>query len=77
VNDTVTQYTRSFNGVSLPTAWSKGRMTDHECTVSSPQIARQVTSRTHDLVSRYSKGLDTVQTALILQVPKWLSRYKK
>ena len=34
---TVTQYTNSFNGVSLPTDYPHGTVTVHGCTVKFPQ----------------------------------------
>ena len=39
VNATVTQYTNSVNGVSLPTDYPHGRVTVHRCTVRSPLAA--------------------------------------
>ena len=64
VNATVTKYTRSVNGVSLPTDYPQGRVTVHGCTVRSPLTGCQVTSRPHDRFSRYSKWPDTFRTAL-------------
>jgi len=57
VNATVTQYTGSVNGVSLPTDWTHRRVTVHGCTVRSPQTDCQVTSKPLDRFSRYSKWL--------------------
>jgi hypothetical protein len=65
VNATVTQYTRSVNGISLPTDWPRGRVTVHRCTVRCPLIGCQVTSRPRNWFSRYSKCLDTSCTVLI------------
>ena len=48
VNETVTQYTRSFNGVSLPNDWTHGRVTVHRCPVRSPLTGCEVTSRPRD-----------------------------
>jgi hypothetical protein len=67
VNVTVTQYTSSISGVSLPTDWPHGRVTVHGCTVRSPLTGCQVTSRLHDRFSRYSKWLGTFRTGLIFE----------
>ena len=65
VNATVTQYTNSVNGVSLPTDWPHGRMTVHGCTVRFPLTRCQVTSRPRDRFTRYSEWLDNFRTALL------------
>ena len=65
VNATVTQYTSSVNGVSLPTAQSHGRVAVHGCTVRSPLTGCQVTSRPRDRFSRYSKWHDTFWIAIV------------
>ena len=65
VNATVTQYTSSVNGVSLPTDLPHRRVTIHGCIVRSPLTGCQVTSRPRDRFSRYSKWLDNFRTALI------------
>ena len=64
VNATVTQYTSSINGVSLPTDEPHGRVTVHGCTVRSPLTGCQVKSRPRDRFSRYSEWTDTFRTAL-------------
>ena len=64
VNTTVTQYTSSVNGVSLPTDQPHGRVTIHGRTVRSSLTGCQVTSRPRDRFSRYSKWSDTFRTAL-------------
>ena len=43
-----------------------GRVTVHGCTVRSPLTGCQVTSRSRDRFSRYSKWLNTSRTALVL-----------
>ena len=55
MNATVTQYTSSVDGVSLPTDWPHGTVTVHRCTVWSPLTGCQVTSRSRDRFSRYLK----------------------
>jgi len=67
VNATVTQYTSSVKGVSLPTDWPHGGVTVHGCAGKSPPTDCQVTSRPRDRFSRYSKWLDTFQTGLVYQ----------
>jgi len=42
VNSTVTQYTSSVNGVSLPTDYPHGRVTVHECAVRSPLLGAKL-----------------------------------
>ena len=59
VNATVTKYTSSVNGVSLPTDYPHRRVSNHGCTVRSPLTGCQITSRPHNWFSRYSKWLDT------------------
>ena len=66
VNATVTQYTISVNGVSLPTDQPHGRVTVHGRTVRSPLTGCQVTSKSRDRFSRYSNWPDTFRTALVL-----------
>ena len=63
VNATVTQYTSSVNGVSLPTYYPQGGVTVRGCPVRSTLTGCQVTSRPRDRFSRYSKWLDTLPTA--------------
>ena len=64
VNATVTQYTSSVNGFSLPTDYPPGRVTVHGCITRSPLTGCQVTSRPRYRFSRYSKWLDiTRQTS--------------
>ena len=70
VNGTVTQYTNSANGVSLPTDKPHGRVTIHGSKVRSPLTGCQVTSRSRHRFSRYSKWPDTLRRALILYVHK-------
>jgi hypothetical protein len=66
VNATVTQYTSSVNGVSLPTDYPHGRVTVHGSTVRSPLTGCQVIiSRPRDRFSRYSKWLDTFQRMMM------------
>jgi hypothetical protein len=65
VNATVTQYTSSVNGVSLPTDYPHGRVTVHGCTVRSPLTVYHVMSVSLDRFLRYSKLLDTFRTALV------------
>jgi len=65
VNATVSLYTSSVNGVSLPTDYPYGRVTVQGCAVRSALTGCQVTSRSHDRFSRYSKWLDTFWTDLI------------
>ena len=48
VNATVTQYTSSVNGVSLPTDLPHRRVTVHGCAVRSPLTGCQDTSRPRD-----------------------------
>ena len=77
-NATVTQYTSSVNGVSLPTEYPHGRVTVHGWTVRSPLTGCQVTSRPRFRFSRYSKWLDTFRTALVFltcQVRIWVTGY--
>jgi hypothetical protein len=64
VNATVTQYTSSVNGVSLPTYKPHGRVTVHGYTVRSPLTSCQVTSRPRDRFSRYSEWLNTFRAGL-------------
>ena len=64
-NATVTQYTSSVNGVSLPTDYPHGRVTVHGCIVRSPLTGCQVTSRSRDRFLRYSKWTDTFRTVLV------------
>ena len=59
VNATVTQYTSCQRRVTADLLAPQG------CTVRSPLTGYQVTSRPRDRFSRYSKWLDTFQTALI------------
>ena len=65
LNATVTQYTSSVNGVSLPADYPHGRVTVHGCAKRSPLTGCQVTSRPSDRFSRYSEWLDTFRTALV------------
>ena len=65
VNTTVTQYTNSVNGVSLPTDYPQGRLTVHGWTVRCPLTGCQVTWRPRYRLSIYSKWLDTFRTALL------------
>ena len=65
VNATVTQYTSSINGVSLPTGQPHGIVTVHRCAVMSPLSGCQITSRPPDQFSRYWKWMNTFQTALV------------
>ena len=65
MNATVTQYTSSLNGVSLPIDEPHGRVTVYRCTVRSPLTGCQVTSRPRNRFSRYSKWLDTFRTDLV------------
>ena len=74
VNATVTHYTSSVNGVSLPTDKPHGRVAVHGCTVRSPLTGCQVSSRPRDRFSRYSKWLNTFRTALVLTLQMWKSR---
>jgi len=60
-----TQYTRSVNGVSLPTDWPHRRVTVQGCAVRSPLTCCQVISRPCDWFSRYSKLTDTFWTAVV------------
>ena len=52
-NVTVTRYTSSVNGVSLPTDQPHGRVMVHACAVRSPLTGCKVTSRPRDRFSRY------------------------
>jgi hypothetical protein len=65
VNVTVTKYTSSVNGVSLPTYKPQRRVSVHGCTVMSPLTGCQFISRSHERFSRYSKWLDTLWTGLV------------
>ena len=65
VNATVTQYTSSVKGISLPTDYPHRRANAHGCTVRSPLSGCQVTSKPRDWFSKYSKWLDTLRTALV------------
>jgi hypothetical protein len=75
VNATITQYTSSVNGISLPTDWPHGRVTVHGWTVRSPLFGCQVTSRPRDRFSRYSKWLDTFRRAVVYS--KWLDTFRR
>ena len=63
VNATVTKYTSSVSGVSLPADQTHGRVTVHGYAVRSPLTGCQDTSRPRDRFSRYSKWTDTFRTA--------------
>ena len=76
VNATVTQYTSSGNGVSLPTDYPHGRVTVHGCTVRSSLTGCEVTSRPLDQFSRYSKRMDTFRTAYLCNVSSKKCKWK-
>ena len=59
---TVTQYTSSVSGVSLPTDYPHERVTLHGCAVRSSLTGCQVTLRPHYRFSRYSKWIVTFRT---------------
>ena len=65
MNATVTWYTSSVNGVSLPNYWPLRRVTVHGCTVRSPLTGCQVTARPYYRLSRFSKWSGTSWTSLI------------
>jgi len=75
VNATVTQYTSSVNGVSLPTDYPHGRVTVHGWTVRSHLTCCHVISRPREQFSRYSKWLDTFRTALVYKIYKIIYNY--
>ena len=78
VNATVTQYTSSVNGVSLPNDYPHGTVTVHSCAVGSTLTGCQVTSRPRDRFSRYSKWTDTFRTGLVVTVrpPELLTEFE-
>jgi len=65
LNATVTQYTSSVNGVSLPIDQHHKRVTVNGRAVRSPLTGCQVTSKPCNWFSRYSKWKYTFRTAYV------------